>query len=156
MTYIFNQLPSAITFQFNDGGREAAGYKGTTGDCCTRAIAIATEKSYQEVYDGINQMAEREHLGKRKKGISNARTGVYTATFRRYMESLGWRWVTCMTIGSGCKVHLKASELPSGRLVVRVSRHYTAVIDGVINDTHDCSRNGTRCVYGYFQAPYGN
>jgi hypothetical protein len=26
----------------------------------------------------------------------------------------------------------------------------TAVIDGVIYDTPDCSRGGTRCVYGYF------
>ncbi len=31
-------------------------------------------------------------------------------------------------------------------------RHYTAVIDGVINDTHDPSREGTRCVYGYWVA----
>jgi len=24
---------------------------------------------------------------------------------------------------------------------------------GVIHDTHDCSRDGTRCVYGYFSLP---
>jgi len=24
------------------------------------------------------------------------------------------------------------------------------VIDGVLHDTHDCSRDGTRCVYGYW------
>jgi hypothetical protein len=23
-------------------------------------------------------------------------------------------------------------------------------VDGIINDTYDCSREGTRCVYGYF------
>ena len=37
-----------------------------------------------------------------------------------------------------------------GRLVVSLSRHWTAVIDGVIFDTHDPSRRGTRCVYGYW------
>ena len=42
-----------------------------------------------------------------------------------------------MAIGSGCKVHLADSELPFGRLVVSVSKHYTAVIDGVVHDTHD-------------------
>ena len=26
---------------YNDGGREAAGYKGDAGDCVARAIAIA-------------------------------------------------------------------------------------------------------------------
>lgn len=29
-----------------------------------------------------------------------------------------------------------------GRLVVQVSKHYTSVIDGVINDTHDPSERG--------------
>jgi len=56
-----------------------------------------------------------------------------------------------MKIGSGCKVHLSSNELPDGRLIVKVSKHITAVIDGVLNDTYDCSRNGTRCVYGYFK-----
>lgn len=134
----------------HDGGRAAAGYKGATGDCVTRAIAIATGKPYQEVYDSINALATRERSGKRKRGRSSARNGVYKPTTRRYMESIGWRWVPTMQIGSGCKVHLRADELPAGRLVVSVSRHVCAVIDGVLHDTHDCARGGTRCVYGYY------
>ena len=55
-----------------------------------------------------------------------------------------------MQIGQGCKVHLKADELPGGRIVATVSKHYTAIIDGEIHDTYDCSRDGERCVYGYF------
>src|SRR5580658_9694624 len=51
-----------------------------------------------------------------------------------------------MEIGSGCKAHLRADELPKGRLIVSVSGHLTAVIDGVIHDTHEPSRRGTRCV----------
>jgi len=43
--------------------------------------------------------------------------------------------VPTMAIGSGCKVHLADGELPPGRLVVSVSKHYTAVTDGVIHDT---------------------
>jgi hypothetical protein len=32
------------------------------------------------------------------------------------------------------------------------------VIDGVVHDTHDPRRGGTRCVYGYYQkkTPDGN
>ena len=67
------------------------------------------------------------------------------------MKELGFEWTATMQIGSGCKVHLKSDELPKGRLVCVVSRHYVSVIDGVINDTHDCSREGTRCVYGYWK-----
>jgi hypothetical protein len=47
-------------------------------------------------------------------------------------------------------VHLRDGELPSGRLIVQVSRHVVAVIDGVMHDTHDPSRNGQRAVYGYY------
>jgi hypothetical protein len=139
-----------MDFVFHDGGRAAAGYKGTTGDCVTRSIAIATGKNYQEIYDSLNRLAQRERNGKRKNRKSNSRTGVFRNTYQRYLESLGWRWISTMSIGSGCQVHLRASELPQGPLLVKVSRHLTAVIDGVIYDTHDCSRAGTRCVYGYF------
>ena len=148
---------------FDDGGRAAAGFKGKTGDCVCRAIATATERPYKEVYDLINQFAKSERTGKRKTSKSNARTGVYTATIRKVMDFYGWEWVPTMQIGQGCKVHLNESELPDGRLVVSLSKHYTAVIDGVVHDTFDPNDRGytvdgygndittDRCVYGYFR-----
>lgn len=129
-----------MDFIFHDGGRAAAGYKGKTGDCVTRSIAIATGKPYQEIYDALNRLALTERTGRRKRKPSNSRTGIFRRTYQRYLESLGWRWTATMTIGSGCHVHLRASELPQGPLLVKVSRHLTAMIDGVIYDTHDCSR----------------
>jgi hypothetical protein len=134
------------TWIYDDGGRSAAGYKGEARDCVCRAIAIATERPYADVYALIGGAAQRE----RRMRKSGARTGVHIPTTRRIMESLGWDWTPTMAIGQGCKVHLRADELPPGRLVVTVSRHVVAVIDGVIHDTHDPSRDGTRCVYGYF------
>ena len=142
-----------MEFVFDDGGRSKAGYKGRTGDCVTRSIAIVTCKPYQEVYDALNDLARSERTGKRKKKKSNSRTGVYKQSYRRYLESLGWRWISTMAIGSGCRVHLRAPQLPAGRLAVKVSRHLTAVVDGILHDTHDCSRDGQRCVYGYFIRP---
>lgn len=147
---------------FDDGGRAEAGYKGMTGDCVCRAIAIAVERPYQEVYDLINEFAKSERKGKYKKGKSNARTGVYKNTEAKVMAHYGWIWHPTMTIGSGCKVHLTADELPTGRLVVRISKHTVAVVDGVIHDTYDPNDRGgwidkdgnvyktDRCVYGYF------
>ena len=139
-----------MDFVFDDGGREAAGFKGKTGDCVCRAIAIATEMPYKEVYDLINETAKSERASKRKRGKSSARTGVYIGTIRKVMERLGWKWHPTMAIGKGCTVHLRKDELPSGRLVVSVSRHEAAVIDGVVHDTYDCTRDGSRCVYGYY------
>ena len=140
-----------MTFRYNDGGRSAAGFKGTTGDCVTRSIAIATGTPYRQVYDELSALGKEERIGKRKPRRSHARTGVYRETIRKYLLSHGWRWTPTMQIGQGCRVHLRADELPRGRLIVSVSRHLTTVIDGVIHDTFDPSRQGTRCVYGYYR-----
>ena len=43
------------------------------------------------------------------------------------------------------------STIIHGILIARCSRHLVAVIDSVIHDTHDSSRGGRRCVYGYYQ-----
>ena len=142
-----------MKYKYDDGGREAAGFKGTTSDCVCRAIAIATKRPYREVYDLINEYGKAEKPGKQQKSRSTARTGVYPKTIRKIMADLGWVWVPTMKIGSGCSVHLRADELPKGRLVVSVSKHEVAVIDGEIHDIYDCSRDGSRCVYGYYYNP---
>lgn len=141
----------------NDGGRAEAGYKGTTNDCVTRAVAIAAELPYQQVYDRLaegnaTQRVTRKTI-KSSRGAKTASRGIYTKRkwFHDYMTSLGFAWTPTMSIGSGCKVHLRTGELPEGRLVVSVSKHMVAVIDGVVHDNHDCTRNGTRCVYGYYK-----
>ena len=136
---------------YTDGGRREAGYKGDAGDCVVRAIAITCQKSYQDVYDLVNEEAKKERITKRNKTRSSARTGVSKSTTKRVMKRLGYEWVPTMTIGSGCRVHLRADELPSGKIIVNLSKHVAAVIDGEIYDTHDPSRDGTRCVYGYWR-----
>ena len=141
-------------FNYNDGGRMAAGYKGDAGDCVCRAVAIAAQIPYQQVYDRLAAGNASQRKSKRTgKQPRSARNGVYTTRkgLKDYMLELGFVWTPTMQIGSGCKVHLKADELPFGRLVCNVSKHQVAVIDGVINDTYECSREGTRCVYGYWK-----
>lgn len=146
---------SKIKFVANDGGRKDAGFKGQAGDCVTRSIAIASGLSYQEVYkalaEGTGNQRASSRTGKRGKSARNG-INVKRKWFKDYMKSIGFEWVPTMQIGSGCQVHLRPEELPPGRLVVSVSKHYTAVIDGVLHDTWDCSRDGLRCVYGYWYA----
>lgn len=138
-----------MDFNYNDGGRSKY-FKGLTGDCVCRAIAIANDMDYMETYNLINEYAKKERIGKRKRGISNAKTGVYKTTIRKLLKDLGWEWVPTMTIGSGCNTHLKKDELPNETIIVNVSKHTVCVKNGIINDTFDCSRGGTRCVYGYY------
>lgn len=156
---------------FDDGGRAAFGYKGKApGDCVCRSIAIVTGRPYIEIYARLNNGSVDERYSRGP----TARSGIRTSRrwFKDLMKELGFQWVPCMAIGTGAKVHLWGEELPMGRLVVKVSRHLTAVIDRVIHDTFDPQRdahvmelNGAtnsldprvthrisrRCVYGYWK-----
>ena len=135
---------------YDDGGRKAAGRKGEARDCVVRAVAIAAELPYREVYDALNECAKAERPKPGRKR-SSARLGVSKRTLKRFMRQLGWVWTPTMRVGSGCRIHLRDDELPKGRLVASLSRHVVAVIDGVIHDTHDPHRDGYRCVYGFWE-----
>jgi len=175
-----------IAHVYNDGGRKAAGYEGRAGDCVTRAIAIVARRDYATVYAELAEInaklrittdRKRRHAARARR---SARNGIYTTTaaFKRYMEGLGFRWVPTMKIGAGCRMHLEAGEVPMGRIICKLSRHLTAVIDGVVHDTYNPARSksysfepdrgqplkenqgrnengvwteiGGRCVYGYW------
>jgi len=157
MTTIWKDDRHEQLFVENDGGRSKY-FIGTAGDCVTRAITIASGIDYKEVYDNLfgviksDRQNNRTRLSKRKPGRSGTtpRNGIFRQNYEPFLLANGFRWVPLMKIGSGCKVHLRGDELPKGRLVVAVSRHLVAVIDGVVHDTYDCTREGTRCVYGYY------
>lgn len=139
-----------LEFNYNSGGREKYFKRENVKDCVCRAITIANDMDYLEVYNMINEYSKKEHKTKRK-GISSARNGVYKETYKKVLENLGWTFVPTMSIGSGCQVHLKANEIPMNKTIIaKVSRHLVCVKNGVINDTYNCSKNGTRCVYGYW------
>jgi hypothetical protein len=147
-----------IKFNLNDGGRAASGYKGDVSDCVCRSIAIATKQPYQKVYDELTKRnrswrinSNSKHAYYAKPAKDTPRNSMPKIVAKEYLKDLGWTWIPTMFIGSGCKVHLRKDELPAGRLIVQVSRHLTAVIDGVLHDGYDCSREGTRCVYGYWK-----
>lgn len=134
-----------MEYQYHDGGRAEAGYKGQANDCVTRAIAIITEQPYREVYRFIaRKMASYGHA-------RSARDGIPKKIFREILEELGFERVSTMGAGTGIQVHMRAEELPSGRLIVELSRHLAAVIDGTVYDNHDPRRDGTRGVYGFWR-----
>ena len=149
---------SNLKFKVDDGGRTAAGYKGQAGDCVVRSISIVTSMPYQKVYNDLFKANEefrntsRTKLAKSLKQKNDSpRSGTHRVVLKKYLAQLGYKWTPTMFIGQGCKVHLKKEELPSGTLLVSCSKHITVVKDGVLHDTHDCSRKGTRCVYGYWR-----
>lgn len=147
-----------MQFIVNDGGRAAAGYKGKTGDCVCRAIAIATGRPYQEVYDrlAIGNKTQRitKHSSKGTAGKLTARNGIYTSRkwFKDYMAELGFEYITLVPVfGQRPPTVNEFLRIRSmGRVVLSLRRHSAAMINGVIHDTWDSSKNGTAPVFGYW------
>jgi len=149
----------------DDGGRGrpdiARGRRGETNDCVARAIAIATQRPYREVHDALTAATVRyvavsdsdwARRARRRGGVCvfHADHGVATEVYGPYLKRLGWKLTSTRELPRGKGVHLRADELPRGRLIVALPRHLVAVIDGVIHDTHDCSDEGRRRIQGYW------
>lgn len=130
-----------MNFKYNDGGRSNYFTANKVGDCVTRAIAIVKGMDYKQVYNEIKKLV----------GYT-PRNGVYKKDTKKVMAHFGGTWISCSGIGTKNKVHLNDAEMPlQGRLICNLSKHVTCIVDGVINDTYDPSRGGTRMVYGYWK-----
>jgi hypothetical protein len=176
-----NSSEQGVYWQFNDGGRGEAGFQGETGDCVCRAVAIATGKPYAEVYGELidrgwncwepwnRSYRDNEEYWLTHRDFYDPENDIYLSEkeFRQigfwrdpddgsaiakmearrredsYLKSLGWQYTE--TSGAPWRA------LPAGRLIVQISGHLVAVIDGVICDTVDCSRGGTACIHGYWR-----
>src|SRR5262245_1202171 len=147
--------PTIQLFQFNDGGRASAGINGSNGDCVTRAIAIATGKCYLEVYNalqnGLRHQIEIERRRELEYGLlrqikpkATPLTGLDERVFAPYLKWLGWEFVHKPLGPDGKPLRLQPKSLPKGRLIVLVSRHLVAVIDGVLHDTYYSAARGRR------------
>jgi len=134
-----------MRYNYNDGGRKAAGYKGEANDCVVRAVAIATGRDYREVYKELARvMAGFGHE-------RSARNNIPNKIIKHYLQDLGFEWIPTMGKGTGIQHHMRADELPSGTYIVSLSRHLATVIDGTVHDNHDPRREGTRGVYGLWR-----
>ena len=121
-----------------DGGRSLY-FKGIAGDCVVRAIALATNIDYKEVYNHL-----KAKMGRGK----SPRNGVPRKIYHDFILSLGFEWIPYTSIGSGCRVHLNQDELPEGTMICRLSKHLCCVKDYIIYDTYHPGNN--RCVYGVY------
>jgi hypothetical protein len=127
-----------MNYKQNDGGRQAAGYKGTAGDCGARAIAIALGLDYKSVYKELAQAnADNGRAKSARNGISK---DIYSEVLKRY----GWVWMQAPKF-AGRKA--RCSDMPAGSVIAKQANHYVAVIDGVANDIWDSTE---RMVYGYW------
>ena len=116
-----------IDYRFDDGGRAAAGYRGKTGDCVVRAIAICAREDYRAVYA---TMAEHMKLN----GYAASGKAYATRESNRILKAYGFR-----------KVRLPAGERPTyteahhryGDCIAGTTKHVAAIVGGALRDTFD-------------------
>ena len=129
-----------MTYEYNDGGRLKAGFKGKTRDCGVRALAIALgrEDDYKELY---NELAVVNKLHGHKK---SAALGLYKNVFVEVLTKYGFVWCSSPTF-EGRKA--RASDLPPHTIIARMAGHFACVKNSVIQDSWDSSH---KMVYGYW------
>jgi hypothetical protein len=127
-----------MNFTYNDGGRKEAGLKGSAGDCGARAMAIALGMDYKAAY---NELAQ---ANKDKGFAKSARNGIYKDIYEDVLKKHGWVWNPAPKF-VGRKA--KCSDMPTGTVIARQAGHYVAVINGLAQDTWDCSE---KMVYGFW------
>ena len=133
-----------IDYRYDDGGRSAAGYRGKTGDCVVRAIAICTGEDYRTVYlmmaehmkrngyaasGNAYAIRERNRKAPRRKGQIAARR-----VQDRVLEVYGFRKVS---LPAGARPTFTEAHRRYGDCIVGTTKHVVAVVGGALRDTFD-------------------
>ena len=133
-----------IGYRYDDGGRAAAGYRGKTGDCVVRAIAICANEDYLTVYRTMaehmkrngyaasgNAYATRERNRKapRRRGQLNAR-----CVQDHVLEAYGF---TRVRLPSGERPTFTEAHHRYGDCIVGTTKHLAALVGGALLDIFD-------------------
>lgn len=97
------------------------------GDCVIRAVAVATNQTWQRTYDGICKRGRLEY----DMPSSDAVWGSYLAEEGFVPETIQSACRGCYTVRDFCRDH------PEGVYVLGTGRHAVAVIDGNYYDAWD-------------------
>lgn len=100
-------------------------------DCVIRALSVLTNRTWRSVYDELTRLAGDEGLTFERVEF------VEDYLDDRYPRQCHY----ARTIGEFAKEH------PYGRYAVTMDGHITAVVEGDIVDTFDCSNRIMRCAW---------
>ena len=111
----------------NDGGRKAAGHKGSARDCVIRGLAIGTGIPYQQIWDYFNRKSGKD------SSPDNGNSDDITIP---YLRSMGW---TVRELQNS-QVITVAEVAKEGRLAIVAATylnmaHVATVANGKIHDT---------------------
>lgn len=110
-------------------------YGRNVNDCTVRAIALATNRSWDETYQELSNYARQQGITFSEVEFIN---DYLSQKYPRYCQD---SYNKVVTVGDFANL-----KLP-GRWLVTMGGHITCVIDGVIYDTFDPSDRYLWCAY---------
>lgn len=118
---------------------ETAGKRTKKGDCVIRAFSIVTGRTWLETFDML-----AEHARNSYNSINDP------LNYNEVCRNHGWKEYTEKAVKGSKRLTVEqfAQQHPTGRYLVRVAHHLTAVVDGVIKDAWNTSNE---VVYKYFE-----
>ena len=129
-----------IGYSHDDGGRAAAGFKGSAGDCVVRAIAILTREPYPHIYRRMASAMKQAGYsasgdGYRQKPRAGARPTISCRKVQNLVKvSYGLRRVN---LGRGPRPTYTEAWVLHGNCLVGTTKHISAIIDKTLRDTFD-------------------
>ena len=133
-----------IEYRYDDGGRRAAGYRGKTGDCVVRAIAICAGRDYRTVYLTMaGQMRRNGHTASGNAYATSERNrrqprqhGQLRAkrVQDRVLELHGFRKVR---LPSGARPTFTEAHERYGDCIAGTTKHMAAIVGGALRDIFD-------------------
>lgn len=111
------------------------------GDCVKRAICLAEGRDYIEVKRELNRLKKITGASK----YNSTENWKYYVNNIRHYEKLSFPAVPGCSRMDGYQF---AETHPTGSYILRMAKHVSACVDGVILDTWDCR---SKCVYNAYK-----
>lgn len=134
-----------LPYRYDDGGRKIAGYKGTTGDCVIRAIAIYKSLPYIDVRTRARHWGYMDWQWNLTKGRANGHFNKKikkpgSAMEKMFIDEFGLSWVK----SDFRQVHGRWRRLCIGDLpnncIASMRKHVVAIRLGIVCDTWNCTK----------------
>ena len=123
-----------MRFIKHDGGRSLYYPRSPKGDCCARAIAIATNTDYQQVWEELCDIAKPLGMFPNENPV-----------WQRYLTNRGWKQHKLPKPWQGIANLALSQAIVYCRAGYQV--HLTAIKNGDLYDTWDCR---DRLAYSYW------
>lgn len=140
MNYVYLYM----NYHYNDGGRSTSKRPKQTNDCSVRAVAISFDLPYDVAYDVLAKHGRECSQGMHRKSFIVALKRLSEMTSKEVINHS----FPAVKGESRMNTERFVNRFNKGRFILNQAGHYSAVVDGVSEDTFETDE---RCVYSAWE-----